>query len=224
VTAEDLPLADAIDPRVLQPILAAHLAMYRTKQPTYQADMLTSLRSLWLDRHERLLDVGGGTGVIAEAMAQLLPVGTVQTIDLVDRFCPTLTIARQTFDGQHIPFSDRHFDAATLNNVLHHVPVAARAGLLGEIRRVTNGPLYIKDHEQRGMVDRWRLTTLDAIGNIPFGGMLWARYLTRAEWEDLARQSGWRIAARATPRAYRRGPFALLFPNRLEVTVRLEPA
>jgi hypothetical protein len=54
--------------------------------------------------------------------------------------------------------------------------------------------------------------------------MLWARYLTRAEWEELARASGWRIAARATPRAYRRGPFALVFPNRLEITLRLEPA
>ena len=224
MTSEDLPLNDAIDPRVLQALLAAHLAMYRAKLPTYQADMLTSLRSLWRGRHERLLDVGSGTGVIAEAMAQLLPVGEVQALDLVDRFCPTLAIAYRTYDGQHIPFADGHFDAATLNNVLHHVPVAARAGLLTEIRRVTNGPLYVKDHEQQGVVDRWRLTALDAIGNIPFGGMLWARYLTRADWEALARESGWRIAARATPRAYRQGPFALLFPNRLEITLRLEPA
>jgi SAM-dependent methyltransferase len=225
VTTNDRPAEhDAIDPRVLQPILAAHLALYRTKQPTYQADMLTSLRSLWLGRHERLLDVGAGTGVIAEAMAQLLPVREVQAIDMVDRFCPKLGVTCQTYDGQHIPFADGHFDAATLNNVLHHVPVAARVGLLAEIRRVTTGPLYIKDHEQRGLVDRWRLTTLDAIGNIPFGGMLWARYLTRAEWQELARASGWRIAASATPRAYRRGPMALVFPNRLEITLRLEPA
>jgi len=224
VTPDDRPSKDAIDPRVLQALLAAHLAMVRAKLPTYQADMLTSLRSLWRGRHERLLDVGSGTGVIAEAMAQLLPVGEVQALDLVDRFCPTLAIACQTYDGQHIPFADGHFDAATLNNVLHHVPVEARAGLLSEIRRVTNGPLYVKDHEQQGMLDRWRLTALDAIGNIPFGGMLWARYLTRAEWEALVRKSGWRIAARATPRAYRRGPYALLFPNRLEITLRLERA
>ncbi len=215
---------DVIDPRGLQTILAAHLAMYRGKLPTYQATMLTSLRALWQGRPARLLDVGGGTGVIAEAMAKLFPVDAVQAIDLVDRFCTTLSVAAQSYDGEHIPFADGHFSAATLNNVLHHVPVEARAGLLREIRRVVDGPLYIKDHERRGLIDDARLTALDAIGNIPFGGMLWARYLSRAEWEQLAAQSGWRIAARCAPMPYRSGPYALIFPNRLEVTMRLDPA
>ena len=213
-----------VDPAHLQAILGAHLAMYRGKLPVYQADMLNSLRSVWAGPVQRLLDVGGGTGVIAQAMSELFPVGQVQAIDLVDRFCPTLTVAHQAYDGQNIPFDAGHFDAATLNNVLHHVPVAARAGLLAEIRRVTNGPLYIKDHEQRGCIDHWRLTALDAIGNIPFGGMLWARYLTRAEWEGLAAASGWRIAEYAAPVRYRRGSYALIFPNRLEITMRWEPA
>ena len=213
-----------VDPQALQAILSRHLAMYKTKLPTYQATMLSSLRALWTGRHARLLDVGGGTGVIAEAMAQLFPVGEVRAIDLIDRFCPGLTVATQAYDGQHIPFADGHFDAATLNNVLHHVPVAARAGLLREIRRVVNGPLYIKDHEGRGLIDHWRLTALDAIGNIPFGGMLWARYLSRTEWEDLAVASGWRIGARDTASRYRSGPYALIFPNRLEVTMRFDPA
>jgi len=213
----------AIDPYALQAILAPHLAMYRTKLPTYQATMLGSLRSLWQARHARLLDVGGGTGVIAEAMAALFPVDEVQAIDLVDRFCPTLTVAAQQYDGRTIPFADGYFDAATLNNVLHHVPVAARAYLLREIRRTTAGPLYIKDHECRGLIDHWRLTALDAIGNIPFGGMLWARYLSRAEWEDLAAASGWRVSARAAAVRYRSGPYALIFPNRLEVTMRFDP-
>jgi SAM-dependent methyltransferase len=213
-----------IDPQALQAVLAQHLAMYRSKLPTYQADMLTSLLALWQGRPARLLDVGGGTGVIAEAMAKLFPVGEVQAIDLVDRFCPTLSVAHQAYDGEHIPFADGHFEAATLNNVLHHVPVAARAGLLSEIRRVTHGPLYIKDHEQRGWLDHWRLTALDAIGNIPFGGMLWARYLTRAEWEALAAASGWRIAEWAEPVRYRSVPYACIFPNRLEIAMRWEPA
>ena len=212
-----------IDPHALQEILSPHLAMYKTKLPTYQATMLTSLRGLWQGQHARLLDVGGGTGVIAEAMAQLFPVDEVQAIDLVDRFCPTLSVVTQAYDGQHIPFADGHFDAATLNNVLHHVPVAARGALLREIRRVVKGPLYIKDHESRGMLDDWRLTALDALGNIPFGGMLWAKYLKRAEWEELAVASGWRIGAVAPAAPYRTGPYALIFPNRLEVTMRFDP-
>jgi hypothetical protein len=107
---------------------------------------------------------------------------------------------------------------------MHHVPVAARADLLREIRRTVHGPLYIKDHETHGSLDNLRLTAMDAIGNVPFGGMVWARYLDPAEWDRLAAESGYRIAARALPRGYRNGIYAALFPNRLEVTMRFEPA
>ena len=214
----------SIDPHALQGILSRHLAMYRSKVPFYQATMLESLRELWTGRHRKLLDVGGGTGVIAEAMAELFPVDDVQAVDLVDRFCTSLKVATAQYDGKSLPFADGAFDAATLNNVVHHVPVEARVDLLREIRRVVNGPLYIKDHEHRGILDRGRLVIMDAIGNIPFGGMLWARYLDRAEWERVAAAAGYRIAARASPSRYRRGLSAFMFPNRLEVTMRLEPA
>lgn len=212
-----------IDPRLLQVILSRHLAMYRTRVPIYQAMMLDSLREVWAARHRNLLDVGGGTGVIAQAMAELFPVDEVQAVDLIDRFCSSLSVPTRRYDGKTLPFEDATFEAATLNNVVHHVPVIARSDLLREIRRVVTGPLYIKDHERCGALDNLRLMALDAIGNIPFGGMIWARYLTRAEWETLAAKSGYRIACRAAPARYRKSVFALLFPNRLEVTMRFEP-
>ena len=213
----------AINPGTVQDILSAHLPIYRRKVPYYQATMLESLRDLWLGPHRKLLDVGGGTGVIAQAISELLPVGEVQAVDLVDRFCRSLSVSTMQYDGKTLPFDDGTFDAATLNNVMHHVPVDARAGLLREIRRVVHGPLYIKDHESNGRLDNLRLTAMDAIGNVPFGGMVWARYLDRAEWERLAAESGFRIVARAIPARYRGGAYALLFPNRLEVTMRFEP-
>jgi SAM-dependent methyltransferase len=214
--------AVSITPAVLQTILGRHLPLYRTKLPVYQSVMLNSLLGLWSGRHERLLDVGGGTGVIAQAMAELFPVGSVQTVDLIDRFCPTLSVATRQYDGRALPFARGAFDAATLNNVLHHVPVEARAGLLREIRRVAAGPLYIKDHVSRSRVDDLRLMAMDAIGNIPFGGMLWARYLSTDEWEALAAAAGYRIGARGCG-SYRSGPYAAIFPNRLEITLRLDP-
>jgi SAM-dependent methyltransferase len=212
-----------IDPWALQDILSKHLAIYRNKVPVYQAVMLDSLGELCVGRHRSLLDVGGGTGVIAQAISELFPVDRVQAIDVVDRFCASLTIPVRQYDGKTLPFSDGKFDAATLNNVMHHVPVSERTELLREIRRVVDGPLYIKDHESRGRLDELRLMVMDAIGNIPFGGMVWARYLDRPEWEKLAADSGYRIAARAAPARYRRGPYAALFPNRLEITMRFEP-
>lgn len=221
MTAELPP--PSVDPGVLQGILAQHLSIYRRKVPVYQAVMLNTLSELWIGRYNAVLDVGGGTGVIAQAIAELFPAGRVEVVDLVDRFCPDLTVSTRRYDGKVLPFDDQTFDAATLNNVLHHVPVAERAGLLREIRRVVTGPLFIKDHERRYACDNLRLTALDAIGNIPFGGMLWARYLDDKEWEKVAQESGYRIAAKAVPASYRNGIYAALFPNRLEVTMRFEP-
>jgi putative flippase GtrA len=211
-----------IDPRELQLVFAKHLAVYRTKVPRYQATMLSSLLDLWPARHYRLLDIGGGTGVIAQAVSEIFPVDSVETVDLVDRFCASLSVAVQTYDGHTLPYSDGSFDAAMMNNVMHHVPVEARIGLLREIRRVVVGPLYIKDHVQRGRLDRLRLMALDVLGNIPFGGMLWASYLSCGDWDQLAAASSYRITAR-TSGSYRTGSFAALFPNRLEITMRFEP-
>jgi SAM-dependent methyltransferase len=217
-----VPSLNRIDIGALQAILARHVGMYRAKAPYYQAAMLNALLELWQGRHHRLLDIGSGTGVIAQAVAELFPVDSVAAVDRVDRFCPSLSIPAQRYDGRTLPFADGHFDAAMLNNVLHHVPVEARTDLLREIRRAVDGPLYIKDHESRCHIDVLRLTVLDAIGNIPFGGVLWARYLERSEWENLAAAAGYRIAARVTKK-YRSGLFAVLFPNRLETTMRFEP-
>jgi hypothetical protein len=202
--------------------LSPHLAVYRHKRPGYQTVMLNSLLSVWRGPHRRLLDIGGGTGVIGQCMSDLFPVESVTAIDVVDRFCPDLGIECVTYDGQRLPYADGSFDAATLNNVIHHIPVEVRPGLFREIKRVVAGPLYIKDHEARGGLDRARLSALDFIGNIPFGGMVKADYLSGADWRALAEAGGYRIAETTRAERYRRGPYALLFPNRLEITMRWE--
>jgi SAM-dependent methyltransferase len=207
----------------LQAILGQHLPVFTVKKPHYQTVMLQTLQRLWTGRHGRLLDIGAGTGVIAQAMAELLPVGSVEAIDLVDRFCPTLTVPTRRYDGRHIPFDDGTFDAATLNNVMHHVPPAARADLMSEIRRAVAGPVYIKDHVSTGGLDNLRLWALDAWGNIPFGGMVSAQYLSAGDWERLATGAGYAIGAVAPPAGYRSGPAEVAFPNRLETTMRFDP-
>lgn len=40
------------------------------------------------------------------------------------------------YDGERIPYPDGHFDILICNSVIEHVPVAQRAGLCREIRRV----------------------------------------------------------------------------------------
>lgn len=202
-------------------ILTRHASLYRRRPPRYQTVMLAQLAALWRGPHDRVLDIGGGTGVMAEAIQALLPVREVVTVDVVDRFFPALSVETRVYDGRTLPFADGSFDAATINNVLHHVPAAARPTLMAETARVVRGPIYIKDHVASARLDHWRLTALDAIGNIPFGGQIDARYLTLPEWERLASSIGGRMGATLCGE-YRAGPMAWLFPNRLEATFRVD--
>jgi SAM-dependent methyltransferase len=212
----------AITVESVREVLAAHAPLYRRRKPVYQAVMLADLAEVWSGVHDRVLDIGGGTGVIAEAIKALLPAREVVAVDVVDRYFPTLSVETRVYDGCNLPFADGSFDAATLNNVLHHVPHDIRSRLMAEIARVVRGPIYIKDHVATSRFDSWRLAALDAIGNIPFGGQVHAQYLTMGEWQALAAGIGRHIGAARSGR-YRGAAMAWLFPNKLEATFRLDP-
>jgi hypothetical protein len=87
---------------------------------------------------------------------------------------------------------------------------------------VVDGPLYIKDHAARSWLDHRRLAMLDLIGNIPFGGMVRADYLTLADWQALADASGYRIAETLRDALSPRRDGIGGFPNRLEIAMRWE--
>jgi ubiquinone/menaquinone biosynthesis C-methylase UbiE len=200
--------------------LGRHIRLYRWHRPTYQRAMLASLASVWDPSHRRVLDVGGGTGVVAQAVKDLFAVEHVTSVDVEDRFLKTLTVDTATFDGRTLPFGDGAFECVVICNVLHHVTPSVRAALMGECARVSgNGPIYIKDHVTTGSFDSLRLAALDLIGNVPFKGMVRAQYLSAREWKDLADAVGYRIDSEATE-CYRTGLFAMLFPNRLEITMK----
>lgn len=204
-------------------ILSRHLPVYRIRKPVYQATMLSALLRLWGSEPRRVLDVGGGTGVIAQVINDLFPVTSVSSVDVEDRFLDTLTIATATFDGRTLPFGDESFDCVVFNNVIHHVERGDRDHLLRECKRVApQGAVFIKDHLATGRLDHLRLWALDVIGNVPFHGMVKAKYLTPGDWQSLAEASGYRIEASESG-TYRRGPLALLFPNRLETTMKWQP-
>lgn len=201
-------------------VIGRHIPLYRKYAPTYHATLLRSLHDLWDPRHARVLDVGGGTGIIAQAMKELFAIPRVASVDVHDRFLGTLDIEARTYDGRRLPFDDGSFDCVVFSNVLHHVPVGARAGLMRECARVAGGgPIYIKDHLAGSRLDHARLWMLDAIGNVPFGGMVEASYLDEADWQRLAAEAGYTIERR-TSGNYRSGLYARLFPNRLEITMR----
>ncbi len=220
-----LPSADVapLSLEAVQASIGRHLPVYRRYPPSYHAELLRGFRTVWDDRHVRVLDVGGGTGIIAQAMKDLFAIPSVTSVDIEDRFLKTLDIDTIVYDGVRLPFADNTFDCVVFSNVLHHVPVQVRAGLMRDIARVTGrGPIYIKDHIAASTLDHARLFALDAIGNVPFGGMVKARYLTAAEWQALAAGAGYRIDQQISG-TYRGPSYAMIFPNRLETTMRWLP-
>ena len=184
---------------------------------------MNQLQQLWDSAHTRALDVGGGTGVMAQTIKTLFGLQHVTSVDVHNRFLASLSIETSIYDGVNLPFADASFDCVLLFNVLHHVPVSARVPLLRECRRVAGrGPLYIKDHLSFGRTDDLRLAVLDLLGNAPFRGMVTASYLRESDWQNLAVSAGYATAERLSGE-YRKGLMGALFPNRLEVSMRWRP-
>ena len=203
--------------------MSAHVALYAWRKPAYQYVALRNLQRLWNPAHRSALDIGGGTGVMAHTIKALFSLQRVASVDVEDRFLPSLGIETSVYDGTHLPFADGSFDCVLLFNVLHHVAPAARIALLRECRRVAgDGPIYIKDHLSQGAADDVRLTVLDFLGNVPFGGMVHAKYLRESDWRGLARATG-HEASEYLSGPYRGSMFAALAPNRLEVSMRWRP-
>jgi ubiquinone/menaquinone biosynthesis C-methylase UbiE len=202
-------------------IIGKHLPLYNRRPPAYHTVLLKSMSTLWDPTHARVLDVGGGTGIIAQAMKDLFAIPEVTSIDVEHRFLGTLDIETHVYDGTILPFADGSFDCITFSNVMHHVPTSARSALMRECARVVgSGPIYIKDHLASSRLDHARLFVLDAVGNLPLHGMVKAKYLTAVDWEHLASDAGFRIDSQISGE-YRAGAFQHLFPNRLETTMRL---
>jgi SAM-dependent methyltransferase len=203
--------------------MSAHLPLYSWRRPEYQYVALANLQRQWDPRHRSALDVGGGTGVIAQTIKTLFGLERVTSVDVEDRFLPSLDIETALYDGTTLPFADSTFDCVLLFNVLHHVPVKARARLMSECRRVAGGgPIYIKDHLSQGAVDDVRLAILDLLGNLPFNGMVRASYLREEDWRQLAARTGHRTGERLSGQ-YRKRPMEVLFPNRLEISMCWQP-
>ncbi len=204
--------------------MSAHVRLYSWHKPVYQYVALTNLRQQWDTGHRTMLDVGGGTGIIAQTIKTLFGLDRVISIDVEDRFLPSLDIDTNTYDGEKLPFPDSSFDCVLLFNVLHHVPVESRARLIRECRRVAgNGPIYIKDHLSMGLRDDARLALLDLLGNVPFHGMVRARYLRKHDWSTLAHEAAYNSSEYLFGN-YRTGAFEVAFPNRLEINMKWRPA
>lgn len=141
--------------------------------------LASSIASLLPDR-AKVLDVGCGSGDIANALRAFKPGLTIEGVDVLVR--PDTAVPVRQFDGKHLPFGNLTFDYALLIDVLHHTDDPA--ALLGEVSRVASH-VIIKDHYRNGPLADVRLSFMDWVGNAPHGVRLPYNYLSRAEWAEI---------------------------------------
>lgn len=97
----------------------------------------------YLPKSGLMLDIGAGSGHIAEAIVNDAPTRSCVMMDPFSTVSPRVARRLAPFssfavmgDGTHLPFSEATFDAAWSAFMLHHVPFDGQQIILGEIVRV----------------------------------------------------------------------------------------
>jgi SAM-dependent methyltransferase len=121
--------------RLPEPLRGSILARQQRRADELLAPFVAHLRP-----GDRILDIGSGEGLLADA---LLRRGfNVSLVDVVDKsMLPHLQPT--VFDGITLPYPDDAFDVALLITVLHHIPDPERS--LREASRVARRVIVMED-------------------------------------------------------------------------------
>jgi SAM-dependent methyltransferase len=133
-----------------------------------------------LPKSARVLDVGCGDGLLAQALLERRQDLRIEGVDVLVRAGTPIKV--REFDGRQLPFPDGDFDVAMAIDVFHHA--ADPAALMGEMKRVAGRSLVIKDHFLHGLPSGLILRAMDWVGNSRYGVRLPFSYWSEAEWSS----------------------------------------
>lgn len=123
-----------------------------------------------------MLDVGAGTGLLAQALSEAIGVRPT-LVDVVTKNRTRLPFV--LYDGARLPFPDHAFDVALIAFVLHHAADPDR--VLAEARRVGRRLVVLED-TYRSIAERTAASWIDWIQNHGAGiAPAWGR-LTPDGW------------------------------------------
>ncbi|APR76423.1 Hypothetical protein A7982_01770 [Minicystis rosea] len=166
-----------------------------------------------------VLDVGCGDGTVARKIAEAVGADRVAGVDIKVR--AEVAIDVTSYDGTHLPFPDRSFDAVVISDVLHHCE-DPRA-VLREALRVAD-IVAIKDHFRFGPVSERILLWMDQFGNEPTGVHVRGTYWTPGEWVEMVSACGGRFAKLTWPLQIHDYPFRIVTRDELQFAARIERA
>ena len=165
----------------------------------------------------RVLDVGCGDGLMAQAILERRPDLDLRGIDVLVR--PRTHIPVSGFDGRVIPYGEASFDVVMFVDMLHHTPDPMV--LLREALRTARRAIVIKDHTRDGWLAGPTLRLMDYVGNARHGVALPFNYWSRRRWQATFQALGlradvWENALGIYPR-----PARWLFDRSLHFLARL---
>jgi SAM-dependent methyltransferase len=167
-----------------------------------------------------LLDVGCGDGSNTRALAERAGATRVVGVDVLVR--PHASIEVLPYDGVHLPFPDKAFEAVTLIDVLHHC--GDPRAVLREATRVASKVVAVKDHFAFGPVTRKMLYWMDIAGNakdaIPSPGT----YFHPQQWIEMIAGAGGTVAALDWPLKTHDLPWRIIGWAQLQFTARILPS
>jgi SAM-dependent methyltransferase len=168
-------------------------------------------------RGARVLDVGGGDGLLGHSIARERPDVEWRGLDVLLR--GRTHIPMDLFDGRTIPHGDASFDAVVLVDVVHHAedPLA----LLREAVRVTRSALIIKDHTRDGFLAGPTLRFMDWIGNARHGVALPYNYWPRRRWLEVFEALGLEVETWTADLRLYPNPAGAVFGRSLHFLARL---
>lgn len=158
-----------------------------------------------------VLDVGAGTGEMAQAISSFRPELTFTGVDVYIR--PKTFIPVIKYDGDKLPFEDNSFDAVITVDVLHHCDDAV--AVLKECARVSKKFVIIKDHISDNAYDEKILAFMDWVGNSAHGVVLPYNYLSSSDWVSAFDKAGLRAVQNVKQLNLYPMPFDMIFGGSL---------
>ncbi len=142
----------------------------------------------WLPQGSTAVDIGAGNGLVAfELQKAKIKATAVDVANL--SILPEVEVT--VYDGEHLPYSDRHFDAALLLTVLHHTtdPVA----VLRESARVAKQVVIIED-VYKNIVQKYATFAMDTLVNFGHSEMTYQNRSLK-EWKVIFKDLDLEIVA-----------------------------
>ena len=158
----------------------------------------------WVQGHDTLLDVGGGNGRLALAIARATGVSPTIT-EVSPHLKVDLPFVTQQ-DPFRLPVADQSFDAVLLGFVLHHIAsFDDQLRLFAEVTRVARRRIIVLEDTPGSRFERWLTMAWDWSLNVLDGVPTPFTYRTVAEWEKQIAIPPFRLTASA--------PFRGLWPT-----------